>query len=203
MEDLDMGDMEDMEHGSQTWMAKAKGAMGHVSEGLEKVRAKEWAKPLGKALKVSGKIVKSMDFLPGAGIIGGALSIGATLLNPEPTIKDLQKDLKEIQRTLADGAQNKIIIDALQSKQTEIEGKIANPAAEIRADFEEVKSEMKSMMEKVSEFNEHIEDDMIVMKDKISQTYQVVTDHRYKVSRLTEFPKLEMPVNTCECSLCI
>ena len=73
---------------------KAKRAKNHVEEGLEKVRSKPWAEPLGKALEVSSKIVGAVDgFVPGANIIGGALSFGATLLNPEP---DMQKQLGEI-----------------------------------------------------------------------------------------------------------
>ena len=48
-------------------VAKAKKAKGHVEEGLEKVRAKPWAAPLGKALQVSSKIVGAVDgFVPGA-----------------------------------------------------------------------------------------------------------------------------------------
>jgi gas vesicle protein len=161
----------------------ARSAMGHVSEGLEKVRAKPWAQPLGKALEVSGKIVGGVgDFVPGAGIIGGALSFGATLLNPEPSLKDLQKDLKDIKKSIEEGAQGKAIIKALQKEQKDIEAKIANPAGEIRADFDEVKGEMKEMLKKVGEFSECIADDMSRMKDKISQTFHVVTDQRYKVS---------------------
>ena len=68
--------------------------VSHVKGGLEKVRAKEWAAPLGKALGTSGDILSFVgEFVPMAGIIGGALSFGATLLNPEP---DLQKQLGEI-----------------------------------------------------------------------------------------------------------
>ena len=56
-------------------VAKAKKAKDHVEEGLEKVRAKPWAEPLGKALEVSGKIVGAVDgFVPGAKYVGGALS---------------------------------------------------------------------------------------------------------------------------------
>ena len=55
----------------------------------EKVRGKTWATSLGKALDVSGKVVCAVEgFLPGANIIGGALSYGATLLNPELSVED-------------------------------------------------------------------------------------------------------------------
>ena len=77
-------------------LGKAKKAREHVDEGLEKVRAKPWAEPLGKALRISGKIAGAVEGLvPGANIIGGALSFGATLLNPEATLEDLQRELKE------------------------------------------------------------------------------------------------------------
>ena len=38
--------------------------------------------------------------LPGIGIVGGALSLGATLLDPKPSLKDLQKNLNEIKDEL-------------------------------------------------------------------------------------------------------
>ena len=58
-------------------LGKAKKAKEHVEEGLEKVRAKPWAEPLGKALRISGKIAGAVEGLvPGANIIGGALSLG-------------------------------------------------------------------------------------------------------------------------------
>jgi hypothetical protein len=164
-------------------MAAAWSAMVHVSAGLEMVRAKPWAEPLGKALEDSDKIVGCVgNFVPGAGIIGGALSFGATLLNPEPSLKDLKKDLKDIQKSLKEGAQGKAIVKALQKEQKDIEAKIDNPAGEIRADFDKVKGEMKGMFKKVSKFNKCIADDMSKMKDKITQTFHVVTDQRYRVS---------------------
>ena len=85
-------------------MNRAKRAKNHVDEALEKVRAKPWAEPLGKALQASSKIVGAVDgFVPGANVIGGALSFGATLLNPEPSVEDLQKQLREIKDTLQVG----------------------------------------------------------------------------------------------------
>ena len=67
-----------------------------VEAGLKKVRSKPWAEPLGKALEVSGKIFKVFDgFVAGAYLIGGALSLGATLLNQQPSMRDLQKEIKK------------------------------------------------------------------------------------------------------------
>ena len=47
-------------------VAKAKKAKDHVEEGLEKVRAKPWATPLGKALQVKNysKPFYAFNFYP-------------------------------------------------------------------------------------------------------------------------------------------
>ena len=45
----------------------------------------------------SGKIVKELgDFVPGAGIIGGALCFGAVLLNPPPSRDKIDNQVSEI-----------------------------------------------------------------------------------------------------------
>ena len=79
-------------------LSKAKRAKNHVEEGLEKVRAKPWAEPLGKALEVTGKIVEAVDgFVPGANIIGGALALALALALAEKTRRRLH--LRETQKS--------------------------------------------------------------------------------------------------------
>ena len=120
-------------------LSKAKKAKNHVEEGLERVRAKPWAEPLGKALEVTRKIVESVEgFVPGANIIGGALSFGATLLNPEPSVDDLQKQLREIKDTI-EGSSNSVMVLALEKASQELEEKIAHPVGEIKVEFQEVR----------------------------------------------------------------
>ena len=54
----------------------------HVDEALEKVSSNTWCEPLGKALAVTGTIVSGLgNFVPGLGILGGALSLGSKVLN--------------------------------------------------------------------------------------------------------------------------
>ena len=143
---------------------------------------KTWAEPLGKALAVSSTIVNGLGtFLPGVGVIGGALSFGATLLNPEPSLKDLQKQLRDIQATLSDGALSKTIMMVLQKEQKEVEGRIENPPGEIRDDFDEVISDMKHAYKLVGQSNSALSGDMARMKDKLDQAFTVVTETRYKV----------------------
>ena len=162
---------------------KAKRAKNHVEEGLEKVRAKPWATPLGQALAVSGKIVGAVDgFVPGANIIGGALSFGATLLNPEPTVDEMQKELKEITAELRRGTSTKSIIQVLEKHQQELEEKLANPVGEIRVEFKEVRADMKRVFFEVGELNKKMTEEMAKMRDQISQILHVVIDSRFKVS---------------------
>ena len=63
-----------------------------VDATLAKLQAQTWAEPLGKACWVTGAIVKGMgNFVPGLGIVGGALSLGGTLLNPKASMNDLKR----------------------------------------------------------------------------------------------------------------
>ena len=63
-----------------------------VNATLAKIQGQTWAEPLGKACSVTGTIVKGMgNFVPGLGIVGGALSLGGTLLNPKASMNDLKR----------------------------------------------------------------------------------------------------------------
>ena len=63
-----------------------------VDSTLAKLQSQTWAEPLGKACSVTGTIVKGMgNFVPGLGIVGGALSLGGTLLNPMASMNDLKR----------------------------------------------------------------------------------------------------------------
>ena len=77
----------------------AKAAKDHVNGSLGKVRERPWAIQLGQTLETSSKVVGAVeDFVPGAKLIGGALSFGATLFNPESSMEDLQKEFIQIQQ---------------------------------------------------------------------------------------------------------
>ena len=164
---------------------KAKKAKDHVQEGLEKVRAKPWAEPLGKALEVSRKIVGAVDgFVPGAKYVGGALSFGATLLNPQPTPQELQKELRDIKATI-EGTTNETIVHLLEKHQQELEEKLANPVGEIKVEFEEVRADMKRIFYEVGESSKQMSKEVSKMSDLLSQTFHVVVDNRFKVSLIS------------------
>jgi len=155
---------------------------------LEKVQKKTWAEPLGKTLKVTGKVVSECgNFIPGAGIIGGALSFGSSLLNPEPSLEDLKKQLDDlkvgIQTISIDNATvRKFMEKSMRNEISTLEAKISNPPLELRSDFEEIKSEMVHMMLNVQENHDCITKEVTEIKAITSKTLNLVTDIRYKVN---------------------
>ena len=163
-------------------VGKAKAAKNHVDESLEKVRAKRWASPLGKALEVSSKVVGAVEgFVPGANIIGGALAFGATLLNPEPSMADLQKELRDIKATL-EATNSRAIIQALEKAQLELEERIAHPVGEVMTEIGEGTAEMKRVFVEIGKSHKTISDEISGVKDVTNKTFLVVVDHRFKVN---------------------
>ena len=166
---------------------KAQKAKDHVEEALEKVRTKPWATPLGKALKVSGDIVEAVDgFVPGAKYLGGALSFGATLLNPEPTPEDLQDQLRDIKATIEANQGNKFMVQSLQKAQIELEEQIARCFGEIRTEVQDIRVEMKEVYCKVTESSKAAEEKMEKIKGLMGETFDIVVDSRFKVQYSVE-----------------
>ena len=177
-------------------ISKAEKAKNHVEVGLEKVRAKPWATPLGKALQVSGKIVGAVGgFVPGAKYLGGALSFGATLLHPEPTPQELQEQLRDIKATI-EGTSNKSAVQALEKVQLELEDRIANPVGEIKVEFAEVRADMKRIFNQVGKSSREMTEEMANMRDLINQTFQIVVDSRFKVHCLDIFDFFEFSIDS-------
>ena len=101
-----------------------------ASDGLEEVRLKPWAKPLSSALRAGAFAAKNLEgFVPGASILEGALSFGASILNPETTLEDLQKGLVEVKEG-CEGTQAALKRLLLREKERAIA--FANTEAEMR-----------------------------------------------------------------------
>lgn len=130
------------------------------------MRQKPWAEPLGQVLGVTGKIVEGVgDFIPGGHLIGGALSFGASLLNPEPTLEDLQNKLEEMQDSLASMANDKQFLkDIIEREMRDIRTKMENPPNEVRQDYDQVQSEMLQMMKSIRKDNEDFAEDVSDIK---------------------------------------
>ena len=165
-------------------MERIKRVKDSVDKSLEKVQNKTWAEPLGKSLAVTGKIVNGCgSFIPGAGIIAGALSFGSGLLNPEPSLQDLKKQLDDLKIGIESISTNNATVRSFMEERIEkLEGKIANPPSEIRSDFEKIKSEMVEQMKEIQQNNDCILNEVSSIKDITSKTFNLVTDIRYKVN---------------------
>ena len=163
-------------------MNKLKSLHGHVTESLKKVQEKPWAEPLGEALEVSAKVVEGLgSFVPGANMIGGALSFGATLLNPQPSLKDLQQQLIEIKKELESPALGGAVIKLLERGKQDILEAMDKKPTEINPDVKEVMNLMQTMFERVSTSNTELSRDVTNIKDLITKTLLHVVEGRFKV----------------------
>ena len=169
-------------------MEAIKKVKNSVDESLEKVRKKPWAEPLGKAMSITGELVSEYgNFIPGAGIIGGALSFGSSMLNPEPTMEELKKQKDEVNEGLERISEENVTIrgiieNSMRQEIQKLEDKISNPCSEIRSDFDSIKSEMLLMKNEVKQNNHFIAREVAQIKDVTSKTFNLVTDIRYKVN---------------------
>ena len=180
-------------------MNKIKSVKTSADESLAKLRDKKWSKKLGKTLGVTSKIVTLIGrVVPGAipvigipigagfCILGGLLSMGATLLNPKPNLKDLQKDLNEMKQELnsiteTDEERRAILEEEKREEIKEIKKQIATSILETRSDLEMIRSEMLKVKKDVKDGNDQTAKELRVIKDITMQTFRIVVDEKYKV----------------------
>ena len=147
-----------------------------VSISLDKLKAQPWASPLGKAMTVTGGTLKIIGyFVPGVGIVGGALAAGSCLL--KPSNEDLQKDIRAMHETLKN-IQDESVRNILQDNIENLE----KQQREIRDDFAEIKDEMGLVLKEIQTKSHLIAAEISSIKDIINLTFGLVTDIRYKVS---------------------
>ena len=108
---------------------------------LEEIQEKEWAEPTGKALKAAASVV-SLIPPPVGNVLKGALSLGATVLNPDPSLADLRRAKEEI-------------IDEMKTEVHEVAGIMTKMGGELSC----LRGDMKIVLELISdkEFYEGIE----------------------------------------------
>ena len=73
-----------------------------LKKGAETIKARPWQENLGKVVGVTAKICDGLgDFIPGGAIIGGACTLGAKLLLPEPEEEnEVNTDIEGIKTAL-------------------------------------------------------------------------------------------------------
>ena len=125
-----------------------------ATEGLEEVREKPWAKPLGSALRLGSSVVKNLEgFVPGASILEGALTFGASLLNPETTLEDLKKGLIEIKDVINDDASTKAALNRLVLREKERATSFADAEAKLKENLNQTYNLLVDSRFRVSQQN--------------------------------------------------
>ena len=167
---------------------KIKSVKTSADESLAKLRDKKWSKKLGKTLGVTSKIVTMIGrVVPGAipvigipigagfCILGSLLSMGATLLNPKPNLKDLEKDLNEMKQELNSITETDEERKADKRDEIkEMEEKIATSISETRSDLEMIHIEMLKVKKDVRDGNGQTAKELSKIKDRIMETLEMV-----------------------------
>ena len=160
-------------------MNKVSDEMSFIKDGIEKVRSKPWAEPTATAMQVTSSICDRMgNFVPGVGLIGSTLRIGANLLNPAPTLADLRRSEQEIVARL-DG-ETGIIKTVLNRELEKLREDMKRPYTEIREDLDAVKDEIQACFSEMTPHMRNISEELADVKNIISHTYQLVRDIRYR-----------------------
>ena len=150
---------------------------------LERLKKVNWKGKLGKGLKVTAHVAEFLADVPGAGIIKAAASIGAELLDPpvsQKEIKELQEELRDLQKDSSRKADRSISL--LRQEIAELQKKYNNPTSEVRKDFHNIKAEMWGAMTAIQKDNSVCLSQLSDMTQLIKQVFGMVTQLNYKVS---------------------
>ena len=158
---------------------KASDGMSFVKDGIDKVRQKQWAEPLGVAMGVTASICNGLgSFVPGLGMVGGAIQMGGKILNPAPSLADIKRSEKEILESLE--GQTGIIKETLEKRLETIREEMKRPQSENVEDFQIVKKEVQSCVSAMTSDMRRLENELVDIKDIINHTFQLVRDMRYR-----------------------
>ena len=149
-----------------------------AKDGIDKIRSRPWAEPTGIALGVTASICKHLAFVPGVSLVGGALSMGASLLNPAPTLADLKRQIQELKEHSENS--NGVVKEALEQQIANLNVKMENTAKELLDDMSAIKSEVQSIANQITKDMPRIQSDLDDIKTIIKKTYMMVTDQRYR-----------------------
>ena len=168
-------------------MEKIKKTAAFCSESLDKIRSSEWSAPAAAAMNVTGNIVQGLGtFVPGIGMLGGALKMGANILNPQPKLSDLRKTEKSLRldlEKLRHRSVSPIAIDALSKDLEGVQSSIENfnnNQTEIVEDFKRIKLDINDQFKIISGEMKSLESDVKELKDIVTATFELIVDQRYK-----------------------
>jgi hypothetical protein len=104
--------------------------------------------------------------VPGLSILGGAMKMGAVLLNPTPTMHDLRRLEKKLE------ASSGLADDALDKKLEELQEKT----------FSEIEREVQILAIDISEKMKSVSNELQDVKLVLAETFKIVSDVKYKDS---------------------
>ena len=149
---------------------------------LERMKNVEWKGKLGKGLRVTARIANVLSDVPGAGIIKSAASLGANLLDPPVTLKEIKELQEELQSLQIDNSKKMDRAKSLLSQQIEdLQNKFDNPMPEVRKDFQNIRAELSKGMSAIQKENSACLSQLSDMTHLIKQVFSMVTNLSYKV----------------------
>ena len=140
---------------------------------VDKIRRHPKAPTVAAALGVTGSVVNAMgSWVPGVGMVGGALKMGASMLDPDPKLSDLHREADEIKTQLESsiGRSHRALKEALNNVQEEIQSTYSSA----------IRAELQSSFESMAGDLNNIEVELTETKDLLLQTYLLTLDMRYK-----------------------
>ena len=160
---------------------------------LEEIQKNEWAEPTATALKAAARAV-SLIPPPVGNVLNGALSLGATVLNPDPSLADLRRAKEEIKDEMK-AAVHEVAKDM---------AKIGGELSVLRTDMEEV---LKLISDR--EFYEGIEtidahhkfyfinglNDLEITNESfktVEASFQINFNKHFRVQKIFKFLKLRV-----------
>ena len=150
----------------------------YAKDGIDKIRSRSWAEPTGIALGVTASICKHLAFIPGVSLVGGALGMGASLLNPAPTLADLKRQIQELKEHSE--SSHGTVKEVLELQITNLKVEMENTAKELLDNMNVIKFEVQSVVNQITKDMPRIQSGLDNIKTAIKKTYMMVTDHRYR-----------------------
>ena len=178
-------------------MEKVKGFGKKVAEAgktgkskLDEIRTKDWAEPTGAVLKAAANIAGLIP-PPAGGLIEGALNMGASLLNPDPTLADLRRAKEEIKEevrsSFKDATQDmsevkdelSVVRDGINNLMEMItEKEFYKGIEDVQANYEYFIEGMENLRKTVKEFRTKAAD------------FQTTFKRNFKVSKIFKYLKI-------------
>ena len=130
---------------------------------INKIRSKSWIEPTGVALCITASILEGFNnWAPGRCLLGGALTIGSSLLNPESSFSDLTKQSKAIEANL--DKNSTLTKNILKQKLEEIRTQMKQ-SREILQNWDGIIKEVSKSIKRIARSVRKLEDELVYFKN--------------------------------------